>query len=151
MRIIVLMVVLLGLTAQSCGSRKVEKHSKSSLEETKTSLQEQTKVTEIQFDRKMVFEIMRELNIRNGSITFNPDGSVTAKGDEIDLKNKEVGEELESGSIKEEGSQLIFDQEEKKEEDEDGKKVEREQFSWWGVISFIILSLIILFFLKGRA
>lgn len=38
---------------------------------------------------------MRELNIRNGSITFNPDGSVTAKGDEIDLKNKEAGEELE--------------------------------------------------------
>lgn len=58
MRVVVLLIVLLGLAAQSCGSRKVEKHSKSSLEETTTSLQEQTKVTEIHFDRKKVFEIM---------------------------------------------------------------------------------------------
>ncbi|QQU04042.1 hypothetical protein [Myroides odoratus] len=139
MRVVVLLIVLLGLAAQSCGSRKVEKHSKSSLEETKTSLQEQTKVTEIQFDRKKVFEIMRELNIRNGSITFNPDGSVTAKGDEIDLKNKEAGEELESTKVKEENAQLSFDQDEKKAEEDKGKKVDREQFGWWGILFFFII------------
>lgn len=136
MRVVVLLIVLLGLAAKSCGSRKVEKHSKSSLEETKTSLQEQTKVTEIQFDRKKVFEIMSNLNIRNGSITFNPDGSITAKGDEIDLKNKEAGEELESVGVKEEDTQLDIKQEEKKAEEEDGKKVDREQFGWWGVVLF---------------
>ncbi|WP_158962606.1 hypothetical protein [Myroides fluvii] len=134
MRIVVLLIVMLGLVAQSCGSRKVEKHSKSSLEETSTSLQEQTKVTEIQFDRKRIFEIMRELNIRNGSITFNPDGSVTAKGDEIDLKNKEAGEELESIEVKEEDTKLDLDQKEKKTEEDNGKKVDREQFGWWGII-----------------
>ncbi|MGQ8870431.1 hypothetical protein [Myroides sp. TSA_177.3] len=61
---------------------------------------------------------MRELNIRNGSITFNPDGSVTAKGDEIDLKSKDAGEELESTKVKEENAQLSFDQDEKKAEEE---------------------------------
>jgi len=134
MRVVVLLIVLLGLAAQSCGSRKVEKHSKSSLEETSTSLQEQTKVTEIHFDRKKVFEIMRELNIRNGFITFNPDGSITAKGDEIGLSNKEAGEELESVGVKEENAQVDLVQDEKKAEEEDGKKVERKQFSWWGII-----------------
>ncbi|WP_060875566.1 hypothetical protein [Myroides odoratus] len=125
MRVVVLLIVLLGLAAQSCESRKVEKHSKSSLEETSVSLQEQTTVTEIHFDRKKVFEIMRELNIRNGVITFNPDGSITAKGDEIGLKNKEAGEELESIKIKEENSQTVFDHNEKKTEEEGGKRVER--------------------------
>lgn len=148
MRVVVLLIVLLGLAVQSCGSRKVEKHSKSSLEETSTSLQEQTKVTEILFDRKKVFEIMRELNIRNGFITFNTDGSITAKGDEIDLKNKEAGEELESAKIKEENSQLNFDQNEKKTEEEDGKKVDRKQFSWWGIILPIGILIFIVFFSK---
>lgn len=139
MRVVVWLIVLLGLTVQSCGSRKVDKHSKSSLEETSTSLQEQTKATEIQFDRKKVFEIMRELNIRNGAITFNPDGSITAKGDEIGLKNKEAGEELESTKVKEENIQLNLNQDEKKAEEEDEKKVEREQFSWWGIIIIVIV------------
>lgn len=139
MRVVVLLIGLLGLAAQSCGSRKVEKHSKSSIDETNTSLQEQTTVAEIQWDRKKVFEIMRELNIRNGAITFNTDGSITAKGDEIGLSNKEVGEELESGAVKEKSSQLNFYQEEKKVEEEDKKKVEREQFDWWYVIILIIL------------
>lgn len=137
MRVIVLLVVLLGLAVQSCGSRKVEKHSKSSLEETSTSIQEETKINEIQIDRKKVFEIMRELNIRNGSIIFNTDGSITAKGDEIDLKNKEAGEELESVGIKEESTQLNIDQNEKKSEEEDEKKVKREQFGWWGILLLI--------------
>lgn len=86
-----------------------------------------------------MFEIMRELNIRNGSITFNPDGSITAKGDEIDLKNKEAGEELESTKIKEENLQLSFDQNKNKTEEEDGKKVDREQFSWWGIVIGIFI------------
>ena len=121
MRVVVLLIILLGLTVQSCGSRKV----KSSLEETSTSLQEQTKVTEIYFDRKKVFESMRELNIRKGSITFNRDGSITAKGDEIGLSNNEAGEELESTKVKEGNSQAVFDQNEKKTEDEARKRVER--------------------------
>ncbi|WP_060872863.1 hypothetical protein [Myroides odoratus] len=146
--VVVLLIALLGLAAQSCGSRKVEKHSKSSLEETSTSLQEQTKVTEIQFDRKKVFEIMRELNVRNGSITFNPDGSVTAKGDEIDLSSKDAGEELESTKIKEENAQLSFDQDEKKTEEEDGKKVDRKQFGWWGIV--ILVFIILVFSLKNK-
>ena len=139
MRVVVLLIVMLGFAAQSCGSRKVEKHSKSSLEETKTSLQEQTKVTEIQFDRKKVFEIMRELNIRNGYITFNPDGSITAKGDEIDLKNKETGEELKSTKVKEENAQLSFDQDKSKAEEEERKRVERERFGWWWIVTIIIV------------
>ncbi|WP_156424208.1 hypothetical protein [Myroides odoratus] len=148
MRVVVLLIVMLGLVAQSCGSRKVEKYSKSSLNESKTSLWEQTKVTEIHFNRKKVFEIMRELNIRNGSITFNTDGSITAKGDEIDLKNKEASEEVESTKAKEEVAQLSFDQDEKKTEEENGKKVEREQFSWWCFWIFIIL-ISVFFYLKN--
>lgn len=91
---------------------------------------------------------MRELNICNGSITFNPDGSVTAKGDEIDLKSKDAGEELESTKVKEENAQLSIDQDEKKAEEEDRRKVDREQFSWWGIISLIVLLLMILLLLK---
>lgn len=148
MRVLVLLIVLLGLAAQSCGSRKVEKYSKLSIEEMNASLQEQTKVTEIHFDRKKVFEIMRELNIRNGSITFNTDGSITANGDEIDLKNREVGEELESGAVKEESSQLNFDQEEKKVEEEDEKRVDRKTnvFLW---IVCCVLFVFILYCIKG--
>lgn len=143
MRVIVLLIVLLGLAAQSCGSRKVEKHSKSSLEESKTSLQEQMKITEIQFDRKKVFEIMRELNIRNGSITFNSDGSVTAKGDEIDMKNKEADQELESVGIKEENTQVDIVQDESKTEEENGKKVDRKRSRWWlGLTFFLIAGLV---------
>lgn len=148
MRVVLLLIVLLGLAVQSCGSRKVEKHSKSSLEETNTSFQEQTKVTEIQFDRKKVFEIMRELSIRNGSITFNTDGSITAKGDEIDLKNKEAGEELESVGVKGENVQLNFEQNENKAEEEDGKKVERKTnvFLW---VVYCMLFVFILYCIRG--
>ncbi|MDM1408046.1 hypothetical protein [Myroides sp. DF42-4-2] len=134
MRVVVLLVVLLGLAAQSCGSRKVEKHSKLSIEETNSSFQELAKVTEIHFDRKKVFEIMRELNIRNGSITFNTDGSITANGDEIDLKNKEAGEEQENQLTKEENTNLYINQNEKKEEGRDDVKIDRKQFNWWGII-----------------
>jgi len=109
MRVVVLLIVLLGLAVQSCGSRKVERHSKSSLEETSTSLQEQTKATEIHFDRKKVFEIMRELNIRKGEITIQPDGVIHIKGDEIDLNSQEAGEEQESQSLKEENKNLNID------------------------------------------
>ncbi|QQU04044.1 hypothetical protein [Myroides odoratus] len=92
---------------------------------------------------------MRELNIRNGSITFNPDGSITAKGDEIDLKNKEAGEKLESTKVKEENAQLSFDQDEKKTEEEDGKKVDRKQFGWWGIIvPIVIIGFLIYMFRK---
>lgn len=59
---------------------------------------------------------------------------ITANGDEIGLSNKEAGEELESVGLKEENAQMSFDQDEKKTEEEDGKKVDREQFSWWGII-----------------
>ncbi|WP_413513271.1 hypothetical protein [Myroides odoratus] len=148
MRVVVLLVVLLGLTVQSCGSRKVERHSKSSLEESWASLQEQKTVTEIYFDRKKVFEIMRELNIRNGSITFNTDGSITAKGDEIGLSDKEAGEQIESTKVKEENSQAVFGQNEKKIEEEDGKKVERKQFSWWWIIMLLTIIFGVIYLIK---
>lgn len=77
-------------------------------------------------------------------ITFNPDGSITAKGDEIDLKNKEAGEEQESLSFKEENSQTVFNHNEKKTEEEDGKRVERKTnvFLW---IIFCVLFVFILY------
>lgn len=148
MRVVVLLIMLLGLAVQSCGSRKVEKHSKSSLKESKTSIQEQTNVTEIYFDRKKVFEIMRELNIRNGSIAFNTDGSITAKGDEIDLKNKEAGEELESVKVKEENAQIDIVQDAKKLEQEDDKKVDRKTnvFLW---VVYCVLFVFILYCIRG--
>ncbi|MGS4347044.1 hypothetical protein ACKUSY_15940 [Myroides odoratus] len=118
------------------------------MEETSTSLQEQTTVTEIQFDRKKVFEIIRELNIRNGAITFNTDGSITAKGDEIDLKNKEAGEDLESAKVKEENLQLSFDQDEKKSEQENERKVNREQFNWWGILFLFVIIVFLTLIIK---
>ncbi|WP_353159363.1 hypothetical protein [Myroides odoratus] len=141
--------ILFALLLVGCGSRKVERHSKSSLEETKTSLQEQTEIKEIQFDRKKVFEIMRELNIRNGSITFNPDGSITAKGDEIDLNSKEAGEESESGAIKEESTNLNIDQYTINKNEQNDVKIDRKQFNWWGIIiSIVIIGFLIYIFRK---
>lgn len=105
-------------------------------------------VTEIHFDRKRVFEIMRKLNIRNGSITFNTDGSITANGDEIGLNNKEAGEEMESVGVKEENAQVDLVQDEKKAEEEDGKKVERKQFSWWGIILLLTIIFGVIYLIK---
>lgn len=139
MRVIVLLIVMLGLVAQSCGSRKVEKHSKSSLEETNTSLQEQTKVTEIQFDRKKVFEIMRELNVRKGEITIQSDGTIHIKGDEIDLNSKEAGGKLESGLIKEANTSFNIGQDLIKKDDQNDVRIDRKQFNWWGVIIPIVI------------
>lgn len=146
--------ILFALLLVGCGSRKVERHNKSSLEETNTTIQEQTKVTEIKFDRKKVFEIMRELNIRNGSITFNTDGSITAKGDEIDLKNKEVGEESESGAIKEENTNLNIDQDTISKDDQNDVKIDRKQFNWWGIITplgiLIFVVLLVIYFIRKK-
>lgn len=141
--------ILFALLLVGCGSRKVERHSKSSLEENKTIIQEETKVAEIQIDRKKGFEIMRELNIRKGEITIQPDGTIHIKGDEIDLNSKEAGEEQESQSLKEENTNLNIDQNTKKEEDENDVKINRKQFNWWGIIIPIaVISFLIYIFRK---
>ncbi len=66
------------------------------------------------------------------------------------MKNKEAGEELESAKVKEENTQLSFDQDENKPEEEGGRKVDWKQFSWCGIISLIVLLFMILLLLKKQ-
>ena len=146
--------ILFALLLVGCGSRKVERHSKSSLEETKTIIHEETKVTEIQFDRKKVFEIMQELNVRKGEITIQPDGTIHIKGDEIDLNSKEAGEESESGAIKEENTNLNIAQGKINKDDLNDVKTDRKQFNWWGIIIplgiFIFVVLLVIYFIRKK-
>ena len=144
------LIILLSLVLLSCGSRKVERYNKSSLEESSTTIQETTKVTEIQFDRKKVFELVSELNIRNGSITFHPDGSVTAQGDEISSKANKKQLEQESLKSKEQSTDLDINQGSKKQDDEGGVKIDQKQFNWFAMIVqfwplFLLLFLCVLY------
>lgn len=144
------LIILLSLVLLSCGSRKVERHNKSSLEESNTTIQEQTKVTEVQFDRKKLFELVRELNIRNGSITIHPDGSITAKGDEINSTAKQQQLEQEGLKAKEQITELYINQDSKSQDDENGVKIDQKQFNWFAMIVpfwplFLLLFLCVLY------
>ncbi|MDM1045861.1 hypothetical protein HX004_13970 [Myroides sp. 1354] len=128
------LIILLSFVLLSCGSRKVERYNKSSLEESSTTIQEQTEIKEIQFDRKKLFELVRELNIRNGSITIHPDGSITAQGDEINSKANEKQLEQEGVKSKEQITDLDINQDSKSQDDENGVKIDQKQFNWFAMI-----------------
>lgn len=144
MRIILLAFLLLFLS--SCGTRKVDLHKTSTIEEKETHLQEQTEIKEIQWNRKKVFEIMKQLNIRGGEITIQPDGTIHAKGEEIDWHSKEAGEKIENLQQKEENKTRSLDEAIKKAKEEKNKRIERKQYNWWlGLpLLLIIVTLIIL-------
>lgn len=101
------------------------------MEEKETHLQEQTEVKEIQWDRKKVFEIMKRLNVRGGEITIQPDGSIHAKGKEIDFNNQHHAEEAEHIQQQQENTLLSSDEAIKKAEENKNKHIERKQYNWW--------------------
>lgn len=126
---IVLFIFLFFLS--SCGARKVDLHTTSTIEERETHLQEQTKVVEIQWDRKNIVDLMRQLNVRGGEITIQPDGTIHAKGEQIDLSHKETAEETETLQQQEENKVLTLDEALKKAEKDKSKHIERKQYNWW--------------------
>lgn len=101
------------------------------MEEKETHLQEQTEVQEIQWDRKKVFEIMKRLNVRGGEITIQPDGTIHAKGEEIDFNNQHHAEETDTFQKKDENKAMTLDEAIKKAEENKNKRVKRKQYNWW--------------------
>lgn len=111
------------------------------MEEKETQLKEQTEVKEIQWDRKKVFEIMKRLNVRGGEITIQPDGSIHAKGEEIDFNNQHHAEEAERIQQQQENTLLSSDEAIKKVEENKNKHIERKQYNWWLVLPILFLAI----------
>jgi len=83
------------------------------------------------------------LNVRGGEITIQPDGTIHAKGEQIDLSHKENAAELETLQQTEENKILTLDEVLKKAEKDKNKRVERKQYNW--LLGFPILFVIAIF------
>ncbi len=134
----------------SCGARKVDLHTTSSIEERETHLQEQTKVVEIQWDRKNIVDLMCQLNVRGGEITIQPDGTIHAKGEQIDLNHKENAEETESFQQQEKNKILALDESLKKAEEDKSKHIERKQYIWWLGLPLLLAIVILITLLTSK-
>ncbi|WP_158962343.1 hypothetical protein [Myroides fluvii] len=111
------------------------------MEEKETHLQEQTEVKEIQWDRKKMFEIMKRLNVRGGEITIQPDGTIHAKGEEIDFNNNHHAEETDTFQKKEENKAITLEEAIKKAEENKNKRIERKQYNWWLILPILFLAI----------
>lgn len=125
-----------------CGSRKVNKNKHSLIEENQTSIKDQTKITEIEFERKKLWELIYRLNFKADNITIHPDGRVDISQPVVESETKETKQDEEKQKEIEIESKITFDQTEKKEEKSQNKNVDKKQFSR---IDLLLVSVCVIF------
>jgi len=130
MRLVVLLIALLGITAQSCGSRKVELHKRINDLETTLNI----KIRELQLERKKLSEYIYTESFRADSI-IEEGGKRKIYNPIIDKKeDQKISEEEKITDIQKEINQTEIDKSSIKD-----KGTDREQFSWWWIVLFVVV------------
>ena len=137
-----LKILLVLFLLYSCGSRKVEKHNKSSSESITATELSTTDVAVLQLTKEQFSSLIFELEIRGDLLTTNSEGETQIQNPVINLKGtQETSSKNDSLKIDIQ-NQIKAEVDIKTNEDESGKKSEKEQFSWW--IYVIILTTFLL-------
>ena len=114
----------------SCGSRKVEKHTKSSSESITATELSTTDVTVIQLTKEQFSSLIFELEIRGDLLTTNSEGETQIQNPVINLKGTQETRSKNDSLKIDIQNQIKAEVDIKTNEDESGKKSEKEQFSW---------------------
>ena len=126
----------------SCGSRKVEKHNKSSSESITATELSTTDVAVLQLTKEQFSSLIFELEIRGDLLTTNSEGETQIQNPVINLKGTQETRSKNDSLKIDIQNQIKAEVDIKTNEDESGKKSEKEQFSWW--IYVIILTTFLL-------
>ncbi|MGG5503241.1 hypothetical protein ACPDHQ_07395 [Myroides odoratimimus] len=135
-------VLLVCLIVVGCGSRKVEKHSKSVIEEVKTEEIEQIQTKELTLSKEQYSNLVHKLNVRADSIKTDAKGNTTLYNPIIESDKEEIKTDLDTSKLVDINTNKSMVEDSFKEDDEKDKNVKKEQFNWWGV--FIPLGVILL-------
>lgn len=144
-----LLFVLMIMMAFSCGSRKVDKQTKTESEVTKTSLSETKSVTEIEIERKKLYDLLFYTTFRADSIIEDSKGNKKYYNPQSTSEKKESKQEEEKVTEKAENTETDTSTDTQKEVIDKSKKVDKEQYNWWGIIiPVLIIAFIIYYFRK---
>lgn len=129
-----LFMLLVCFIVIGCGSRKVEKHSKSVIEDVKIEEIEQVKLKELVLSKEQYSNLFHKLNVRADSIKTDAKGNTTLYNPVIESDKEEVKSDLDTSKLVENNTNKSKVEDSFKEDNEKDKNVEREQFNWWGVL-----------------
>lgn len=129
----------------SCGSRKVDKHFKSVLEDVKTEEIEQVQSKELVLSKEQYSKLIHKLNVRADSIKTDNKGNSTLYNPVIESNKDEVKSDLDTFKLVENNTNKSKVEDSFKEDNENDKNVEREQFNWWGALIPLGVILLVLY------
>lgn len=136
----IFLFLMVGLV-YGCGARKVNKNSHSVIEESKTSITEQTSTKEIELERKRLWELIYKLNFKSDNIIIYPDGKVEISQPVIASESKETKQEKEKENIVQTDKTVSLDSKIGKTDKSESKNTDKKPFNW--SLTIIIVAIII--------
>ncbi|MDM1065781.1 hypothetical protein [Myroides odoratimimus] len=128
------LVFFIALLLVGCGSRKVEKHFKSVIEDVKIEEVEQMQTKELTLSKEQSSSLVHKLNARADSIKADANGNITLYNPVIESNKEDIKNNLDTSKLVEANTDKSKVEDSFKEEKEKDKNVEREQYSWWGIL-----------------
>ena len=129
----------------SCGSRKVEKHSKSRSESITATELSNTDVTVLQLTKEQFSSLIFELEIRGDLLTKNSEGETHIQNPVINLKGTQETSSKNDSLKTDIQNQIKAEVDIKTNEDESDKNTEKEQFSWWLYVFIVIVFILLMY------
>ncbi|MFM9400775.1 hypothetical protein ACKLNQ_02410 [Myroides odoratimimus] len=128
------LVFFIALLLVGCGSRKVEKHFKSVIEDVKIEEVEQMQTKELTLSKERYSSLVHKLNARADSIKADANGNITLYNPVIESNEEDIKNNLDASKLVETNIDKSKVEDSVKEDKEEGKNVKREQFAWWGFL-----------------
>ncbi|MDR2223554.1 MAG: hypothetical protein LBE34_12620 [Flavobacteriaceae bacterium] len=144
------LLIVLSLVFIGCGSLKKDKTKHTVNEEIRTSLNEEKKTQELEYERKQLYELIYNTNLRADSIVQAKDGTTKIYNPSIKTEAKETKQEDIKEKDKKEDLKTDLDIKEKKEKTETSTHVDRKQYSWLVVVFLVVILMIYIYFFKGN-
>jgi hypothetical protein len=144
------LLIILSLVFIGCGSLKKDKTKHTVNEEIHTSLNEEKKTQELEYERKQLYELIYNTNLRADSIIQTKDGTTKIYNPSIKIEGKETKQDDVKEKDKKEDIITDFKVEEKKEELNTSIHIDRKQYSWWPVVIPVLILLIIIYFFRDK-
>lgn len=128
------LVFFIALLLVGCGSRKAEKHFKSVVEDVRIEEIEQMQTKELTLSKEQYSSLVHKLNVRADSIKADANGNITLYNPVIDSNKEDIKNNLDTSKLVEANTDKSKVEDSFKKEKEKDKNVEREQYSWWGIL-----------------
>ena len=109
----------------SCGSRKVEKHNKSSSESITATELSNTDITILQLTKEQFSSLIFELEIRGDLLTTNSEGETQIKNPVINLKGSQKTQSKVDSLKVDSKTDSSLDLSSQSEDDEQDKKIDK--------------------------